>query len=95
MDPVVDVLIRRIEELAIEKAGLSTKIDGLWQDVQSAERIADQRGSTIQELRCTNAILVSGMVAIERAVSGPNEALVAAIKEALRAVSLHSQQEAR
>jgi len=95
MDPIVQVLIDRIEALAVDKAGLKAQLAGMRQDVQSAERQADERGQTIQELRCTNTILVSALTAIGGAISGPHEALVETIRQAVREVSLRGQPEAR
>jgi hypothetical protein len=84
MDPIVQVLIDRIESLAVDKAGLKGQLAGLRQDVASAESQADRVTEQLRELRSRNTRLVEGLQAVCIFPPATFESLVEAIKDALR-----------
>jgi len=93
MDPVVQVLIDRIEALAVDKAGLKSQLAGLRQDVASAESQADRVTEQLRELRGRNARLFDGLQTICVIPPGTHQALLAKIEELLRQVVQASSDE--
>ena len=93
MDPVVQVLIDRIESLAVDKAGLKSQLAGLRQDVASAESQADRATEQLRELRGRNARLFDGLQSICVFPPGTHQALLAKIEELLRQVVQASSDE--
>ncbi len=84
MDPIVQVLIDRIESLAVDKAGLKSQLAGLRQDVASAESQADRVTEQLRELRIRNTRLVERLEAICLFPPATHEALLKIVDEVVR-----------
>ena len=105
MDPIVQVLIDRIEALAVDKAGLKSQLAGMRQDVQSAERAADERGQAIERLKTEvqllchrNGKLNAGLTAI--AMHAESDArtlssLIDVVRQATESLALDQRAEER